>query len=67
MKKKALLYRVYHLGLHGNYYQAREILLTNLSYDIISTSKPIIQVYYNRALIQLGLAAFKMGLINETH
>lgn len=42
MKRKALLYWVYHLGLHGNYYQAREILLTNISYESLSTSKPII-------------------------
>ena len=41
-----------------------------LSSDVsrsISASDPALQILYNRCVIQLGLAAFKAGLIDECH
>ncbi|CAD8092142.1 unnamed protein product [Paramecium sonneborni] len=64
---KATLYWVYNLALNGKYEQAHEIFISNISYDQISQMKTLIQLYYNRALVQLGFGAFRQGLINETH
>lgn len=64
---KANLYWVYNLALHGKYNQAHDFFLAAISFDAISLLKPPIQLLYNRALIQLGIAAFRQGLIPEAH
>ncbi|CAK76776.1 unnamed protein product (macronuclear) [Paramecium tetraurelia] len=64
---KATLYWVYNLALNGKYEQAHEIFISNISYEQVSQMKTLIQLYYNRALVQLGFGAFRQGLINETH
>lgn len=64
---KACLYWIYNLALNGKYELAYETFLSSVSYEQISQMKSVLQLHYNRALVQLGLAAFRQGLINEAH
>lgn len=68
-KIRALLANVYHLALHNKYHQARDILLASHVGDHINSSsiQPAFAIAYNRALAQLGLAAFRLGLFKDVH
>eukprot|EP00825_Cyclidium_porcatum_P025202 TRINITY_DN2745_c0_g1_i10.p1 TRINITY_DN2745_c0_g1~~TRINITY_DN2745_c0_g1_i10.p1 ORF type:complete len:647 (-),score=200.19 TRINITY_DN2745_c0_g1_i10:112-2052(-) len=59
------LYLVYHHSIHGRTTKARDILLMNDFPDIIKNQNTRIQVLYNRILIQMGLAYFKEGNLEE--
>lgn len=65
-RKKAMLYHVYYFALNGHYYKARDMLLMSHLQSSIHTSEIALQVLFNRTLTQLGLAAFKLGLIEDT-
>lgn len=59
LKIKALLLQTYHHAIHNRYFEAHDLLMkTNLSSQI---GKQIIanQIYYNRAIVQIGLSAFR--------
>ena len=65
---QALLYHIYFYALHGRYYQARDILLmTKLQENVPNSNHPVTMILFNRAMAQLGLCAFRLGLIKETH
>eukprot|EP00708_Paratrimastix_pyriformis_P002024 GAFH01000762.1.p2 GENE.GAFH01000762.1~~GAFH01000762.1.p2 ORF type:complete len:958 (-),score=487.53 GAFH01000762.1:395-3268(-) len=78
-KQRATLWQVYHLALVDRYYEARDMLLMSHLSDTIpllaqpgpgatpSESDIALQILYNRTLVQLGMAAFRAGLITEAH
>eukprot|EP00826_Nyctotherus_ovalis_P066866 TRINITY_DN9935_c0_g1_i12.p1 TRINITY_DN9935_c0_g1~~TRINITY_DN9935_c0_g1_i12.p1 ORF type:complete len:433 (-),score=144.65 TRINITY_DN9935_c0_g1_i12:487-1785(-) len=57
-KIRATLYQVFRYALHGHYHKARN-LFVRVSQQQLHNVK--LQIYYNRALAQLGLAAFQCG------
>ena len=67
MKVRAALCQVYHHGLHRRFYEGRELLLKTHVGESIHLQDIGSQILYNRAITQVGLAAFRLGLIEESH
>eukprot|EP00697_Spironema_sp_BW2_P000274 gnl/Spiro4/10360_TR5534_c0_g1_i1.p1 gnl/Spiro4/10360_TR5534_c0_g1~~gnl/Spiro4/10360_TR5534_c0_g1_i1.p1 ORF type:complete len:923 (-),score=268.97 gnl/Spiro4/10360_TR5534_c0_g1_i1:3-2726(-) len=62
-KVRTLLCQAYHLALHDHYPEARDLLLMSHIQDSIGVQDIHTQVLFNRALVQLGLSAFRAGII----
>jgi translation initiation factor 3 subunit C len=64
---RATLQQVYNFAIRNKLREAREILMkTHMSQVIIM--QPIEnQILYNRALVQIGMAAFRLGKVKESH
>lgn len=56
---------MYYHALHDRYYQARDLLLMSHLQESISHADVSTQVLYNRALVQIGLSAFRLGLVRD--
>ncbi|CAK9441031.1 uncharacterized protein LODBEIA_P49000 [Lodderomyces beijingensis] len=61
--RSAALYSIYYYAVNGNYAKAKELFLSSH----FNLSDASLQVQYNRALVQLGLSAFRSGAIEESH
>lgn len=66
-KRSAILELVYHYAIHDKYFEARDLLLMTHLQEKIHQARPSLQVLFNRATVQLGLAAFRLGRINDAH
>lgn len=64
-RTKAMLAHVYHYALNDAYYKARDMFLMSHLQSSIASAEPQLQVLFNRTLVQLGLCAFRNGLIAE--
>lgn len=64
-RARAMLAVIYHYALNDYYYKARDLLLMSHLQSSISSAEPLVQVLFNRALVQVGLCAFRVGLIPE--
>lgn len=67
LKRKAMLQQIYSFALHDKFFEARDLMLVSHLQDSIQLADPTTQVLYNRALVQLGLAAFRRGRIIDAH
>ena len=67
IRTRAILYHVYHHALNKRYTQARDLLLMSRLQDSITKADISTQVLYNRALAQIGICAFRSGLLKECH
>jgi translation initiation factor 3 subunit C len=65
-RTKAMLSHVYHYALNDYYFKARDMFLMSHLQSSIHTADPTVQVLFNRALVQVGLCAFRIGLISES-
>lgn len=65
-RTKAMLSHVYHYALNDYYFKARDMFLMSHLQSSIHTAEPAVQVLFNRALVQVGLCAFRTGLIAES-
>ncbi|WWC73444.1 eukaryotic translation initiation factor 3 subunit C [Kwoniella pini CBS 10737] len=65
LRARAILFHIFNHASHGRYHQARDLLLMSHLQDTIQHADVTTQILYNRAIMQLGLAAFKMGYIVE--
>jgi len=67
IRTQAILYHIYHHALHDNWFEARDLMLmSQLQHNIVKADIPL-HIIYNRALVQLGLCAFRHGYIREAH
>lgn len=67
LRTQAILYHIYHHALHDNLFEARDLMLmSHLQHNIVKADIPL-HVIYNRALVQLGLCAFRHGNIKDAH
>jgi translation initiation factor 3 subunit C len=66
-RTRALLCSVYHHALHDRFHRARDMFLISHIQDGIDKADTKTQILYNRALVTLGLSAFRQGLIQKAH
>ncbi|CAO1616711.1 unnamed protein product [Sympodiomycopsis kandeliae] len=67
LRTRAMLCHIYHTALHADYYLARDMLLMSHLQDSISLADAATQILYNRSVVQIGLCAFRLGLVREAH
>lgn len=67
LKQKVQLCLIYSLSLNNDYKSAREIFLTGRFQDIASSLDIQSQIIYNRALVQMAICAFRLGLIKDCY
>ncbi len=67
MKIKAALFQTYHHALHNRFNQAKELLLKTHISEIVHLQDITTQILYNRAITQIGIAAFRLGNIEQCH
>lgn len=65
--KHAMLSYTYYFAVNNHYANARELFLASQIYNQIAHADSTLQVLYNRALVKLGLSAFRAGEIDESH
>ncbi|KEY69064.1 hypothetical protein S7711_03360 [Stachybotrys chartarum IBT 7711] len=65
LRARAMLCQVYFLALHGEYYRARDMMLMSHLQETIPNFDVQTQILYNRTLVQVGLCAFRKGLVYD--
>jgi translation initiation factor 3 subunit C len=65
VRARTMLCQCYWLALHDKYYKARDNLLMSHLAETISSFDVSTQILYNRALVQIGMAAFRLGHIYD--
>jgi translation initiation factor 3 subunit C len=65
-RARAILHRTYFAALHDQYYDAKNMMLMSHLSETIGSFDIVTQIHYNRTLVQVGLAAFRLGLIWES-
>jgi translation initiation factor 3 subunit C len=60
-----MLCQIYFLALHDNYYRARDMMLMSHLQENIASFDVHSQILFNRTLVQVGLCAFRAGLVYE--
>ena len=65
LRARAMLCQVYFLALHDQYYRARDMMLMSHLQDTIGNFDVNTQILFNRTLVQVGLCAFRAGLVYE--
>jgi len=67
LRTRAILHHIYHHCLHDRWYEARDLMLMSHLQETIHFSDVPTQIIYNRTMVQLGLCAFRQGLMKEAH
>jgi len=65
IRARAMLCQIYFLALHDEYYKARDMMLTSHLQENIANFDIATQILYNRTLVQVGLCAFRKGLVYD--
>lgn len=65
-RTRAMLCHIYNLALANNFTQARDMLLMSHLQDTIHNADIQTQILHNRTMVQLGLSAFRNGLVVES-
>ena len=67
IKTRTMLCHIYYLALHDDFYRARDMMLMSHLQETISKHPVPAMILFNRTMAQLGLSAFRNGLIQEAH
>ncbi|KAH9814805.1 translation initiation factor eIF-3 subunit 8 [Melampsora americana] len=66
LRTRAMLCHIYNYALHDEYYTARDMLLMSHLQETVNGADVGTQIMFNRTVVQLGLSAFRIGLIKES-
>ncbi|XP_011403348.1 PREDICTED: eukaryotic translation initiation factor 3 subunit C-like [Amphimedon queenslandica] len=67
IKTRAVLCHIYHHALHNRWFEARDLMLMSHLQEGIQHADVPTQILYNRTIVQLGMCAFRHGMIKESH
>jgi len=65
MKMRSVLAQIYQHALNDRFFEARDLLLKTHLHDVISYTDISTQILFNRTMAQLGLAAFRGGMLQD--
>lgn len=65
--ERAILYHIYFQAVNVDFHKAKDMLVSSKVQKHINKAEPSLQILYNRVVVQLGLAAFKLCLIKDCH
>ncbi|TDL24330.1 eukaryotic translation initiation factor 3 subunit 8 [Rickenella mellea] len=65
LRTRAMLCHIYHHAFHNDFYTARDMFLMSHLQESIHAADVATQILYNRTVVQIGLCAFRVGLIRE--
>lgn len=67
IRARAMLCHVYNHALHDDWFKARDYMLMSHLQESINHSDVSTQILFNRAMVQLGICAFRNGHIKDAH
>ena len=67
LRTRAILFHIYHHSLHDRWFEARDLMLMSHLQEMIDVADIPTRIIYNRTMVQLGLCAFRNGLMKEAH
>jgi len=67
LRARAILCHVFHHALHDRFHKARDMMLMSHIQESINQADIPTQILFNRAMVHIGLCAFRLGLIKECH
>lgn len=67
VRARSILCRIYQMALYDKFSEAKDWMLMSRMQETISQLDVGTQILFNRAMVQIGICAFRCGLFSEAH